>query len=87
MVGRKSTRTRGKVSISKYFKEFKEGDKVALNFEREIPTPTTKRLQGRTGVIAGKRGRAYIVSLMDQAKEKTFLIYPIHLNKIREGKK
>jgi ribosomal protein L21E len=39
-------------------------------------------LRGRTGVVEKKRGRAYMVKLKDQNKEKRFLIEPIHLKKI-----
>ena len=32
-----------------------------------------ERLQGRTGVIEGERGRSYVVKIKDQNKEKEFL--------------
>jgi len=86
MVRRKKVRTRGKVQLSRYFQEFKEGDNVSVVKERAIKSSFPVRLQGRTGKIESKRGKAYIVSIKDQNKEKKFLIEPIHLKKIKEIK-
>jgi len=83
MVRRKSVRTRGKLKLSEYFREFKEGDNVAVAREKAINGSFPKRLQGRTGVIKSKRGKAYVVEIKDQAKPKEFLITPVHLKKIK----
>ena len=84
MVKRKKIRTRGKLQLSKYFQEFKEGDKASVVRERSLQSSFPERLQGRTGVIEGKRGRSYVLKLNDHDKEKTFIINPIHLKKIKE---
>jgi len=81
MVRRKNIRLRGKVSLSKYFQKFEENDSVAVKREISVNASFPKRLQGRTGVVKGKKGKAYIIKLKDQAKEKEFLIQPIHLKK------
>ena len=83
MVRRKSVRTRGKLQLSRFFQKFKEGDSVAVTIERSLQSKFPKRIQGRTGKISGKRGRAYVVDLMDQNKKKQFIIAPIHLKKIK----
>ena len=83
MVRRKKVRTRGKLQLSRYFQELKEGIRVSVVRERSIERSFPKRIQGRTGVIEGKRGRTYIVKLKDKDKEKRFLIKPIHLKKIK----
>ena len=57
MAGRKKIRERGKVRFSEYFKELKEGDKVALKKEQSFPANFKERMQGKTGTIIGKRGR------------------------------
>jgi len=79
---KKSTRTKGKISFSRYFQEFREGDKVSVVRELSIPANIPDRYQGRTGVIDGKRGRSYIVLIKDNDKPKKFIIQPIHLRKI-----
>tara|TARA_Y100000034_G_scaffold20729_1_gene23757 strand:- start:1988 stop:2404 length:417 start_codon:yes stop_codon:yes gene_type:complete len=86
MSKKKPIRTRGKLQLSKYFQEFVKGDNVAVVRELAIPASFPKRLQGRTGVIESKRGKAYIIKIKDQNKEKRFLIEPIHLKKIKQIK-
>lgn len=83
MVNRKSIRTRGKLQLSRYFQNLKQGDLVSVAEERSEKIDFPKRLQGRTGIIVGKRGRANIVKIKDQAKEKEFIIKSIHLKKIK----
>ena len=83
MVNRKNIRTRGKLQLSKYFQNLKEGDLVSVVADRSQRIDFPKRLQGRTGVVVGKRGRANIVKIKDQTKEKEFIIKSIHLKKIK----
>ena len=87
MVKRKAVRTRGKLQLSKYFQELKEGDAVAVTKEKAIKSSFPIRLQGRTGVVEEKRGKSYVVKIKDQNKEKKFIIEPIHLKKIKQVKK
>jgi large subunit ribosomal protein L21e len=82
MVRKKSIRTRGKMQLSKYFQELEKGDFVSVVREWSMNCNFPERLQGRTGVVEGKRGRACVVKIKDQTKPKTFLIEPIHLKKI-----
>lgn len=83
MVRRKNIRTRGKISLSRFFQKFKEGDYVAITMDRSLANNLPKRIQGKTGVVKEKRGRVYVVSLKDQNKSKEFLVAPIHLKKIK----
>ena len=82
MARRKNVRTRGKLQLSKYFQELKTGERVAVIRERAVASSFPVRLQGRTGVVEEKRGKAYIVKIKDTNKDKKFLIEPIHLKKI-----
>ncbi len=83
MSKRKKIRTRGKLQLSRYFQELKEGDRVSIIRESSVKSSFPKRLQGRTGLIVGKRGKAYIIKIKDQNKEKKFIIEPIHLRKLK----
>ena len=83
MAERKKIREKGKLQVSKYFQKFQEGDYVAVKREVSLRPGFPLRLQGRTGVVEGKRGRAYVVKIKDQTKPKIFLIAPIHLRKIK----
>ena len=80
---RKNVRTRGKLQLSRYFQELEKGDSVAIVKEPAVPSSFPIRLQGRSGLIEGRRGKAYIIKIKDQTKEKKFLIEPIHLKKIK----
>ena len=42
-----------------------------------------KQLQGRSGVIEHTRGSSYIVKINDMNKEKTYIIHPVHLRKLK----
>lgn len=86
MVRRKAIRTRGKFSFARYFQKLQEGDSVAIVKERSLKKNFPDRLQGRTGVVAGKRGSSYIVKVKDQSKEKEIIVQPIHLKKIKQVK-
>ena len=83
MSKKKPVRTKGKLQLSRYFQELAEGTPVAIIREVSLKSNFPKRLQGRTGVIEGRRGKSYIVMVRDQEKEKKFLIDPIHLKKIK----
>lgn len=80
---KKKVRTKGKLQFSRYFQELKNGDTVALIKEPSVASNFPLRLQGRTGNVVGKRGKAYIVKIKDSNLEKTFLVEPIHLKKLK----
>jgi len=82
MVQRKKIKTRGKIQLSRYFQSLNEGDNVSVVKDVSIASSFPERLQGRTGIVVEKRGRAYVVKIMDHDKEKKFIIEPIHLKKI-----
>lgn len=83
MIKRKRLRTRGKINFSNYFQEFKEGDRVAVVRELAVQPKFPKQIQGRSGVVQSKRGNSYIVNIKDLNKEKTYIIHPVHLRKLK----
>jgi large subunit ribosomal protein L21e len=83
---RKPVRTRGKLQLSRYFQKLEKGDSVAIVREPAVKSNFPVRLQGRTGLIETKRGKAYMIKIKDSNKEKRFLIEPIHLRKIKQIK-
>ena len=86
MAKQKKIREKGKISFTKYFQKFKEGDLVAIARELAVKFGYPARLQGRTGKVLSKRGAAYYVEIKDFNKPKKYLIKPIHLKKIQEVK-
>ena len=83
MLKRKKQREHGKIKLSRWFQEFKKGDRVAVVRELAVNPKFPKRLQGKSGVIDGKRGSSYIVKINDLNKEKTYIIHPVHLKKLK----
>lgn len=84
---KKSLRTRGKLKLSRYFQQLNNGEAVAVKKEVSIKSSFPDRIQGRTGIIEGPKGKTYVVKIKDQNKEKRYLIEPIHLKKIKQIKK
>ena len=80
---RKQLRAHGKIKFSHYFQEFKQGDRVAVIKELAVQPKFPKQIQGRSGVIESKRGSSYMVSIKDLNKEKTYIIHPVHLRKLK----
>lgn len=75
-------REKGKISLSKYFQKFKEGDKVTLKINPAVRKGIfNTRFQGKAGVIKTKCGSCYEVKIKDFKKEKTILVHPVHMIK------
>lgn len=82
MIGRKNIKTSGKINLSQFFQELKEGDRVAIVREHSFNPSFPKRIQGLSGVITGKKGKAYILKVKDGNESKNYIINAIHLKKI-----
>ena len=79
---RKKAGTHGKISLTRYFQSFKEGDKVFLGVESAVQRGMYHpRFFGKVGTVKGKRGRCYEVLIKDVRKEKTLVVHPIHMKK------
>lgn len=84
MLKRKKVREKGKVKISRIFQKLEKGDRVSVVRELAEKASFPKRIQGKTGIIEGKRGKSYIVKIKDGNKDKRFIIKPIHLKTIKK---
>jgi large subunit ribosomal protein L21e len=80
---RKNVRTRGKISLTKFFQTFNLGDKVILNaepaYQKGMYFP---RFHGKIGIISKKIGTVYEVSIKDINKSKTLIVHPVHLKSL-----
>jgi large subunit ribosomal protein L21e len=76
---RKKIREKG-IKISRALQTFEVGDRVHIDIDpavhKGMPHP---RFQGRTGVVIGQRGRAYLVRVRDGDSYKTLIVRPEHL--------
>ena len=79
----KTRRARGKMSLTAYFQEFEEGDKVALKAEPAVQSGLYfPKFHGKIGTVAKKLGTCYEVALNDHGKEKKLIVHPVHLKRI-----
>ncbi|VVB81909.1 50S ribosomal protein L21e [uncultured archaeon] len=79
---RKEPRTRGKISLTKFFMPYKVGDIATLIAEPAIQWNLYhQRFHGKSGTVVGKRGDCYEIKVMDGGKEKMVIVHPVHLKK------
>ena len=81
---KKHPRSRGMPPLSKMTREYEIGDYVDIDPEPAIQKALPhRRFIGKTGIIIGKRGRAYLIQIKDKKREKTLITLPEHLNPSR----
>lgn len=80
----KRLQTNGRPGMGRIFKEFSEGDSVAVVKEPSVDSRFPFRLQGSTGVVVDRRGKSYMIEINTQGKKKKFIIEPAHLRKIKQ---
>jgi large subunit ribosomal protein L21e len=65
--------------------QYEIGDRVAIVLDgAQHKGMPHRRFQGKTGLIAGEQGRAYVVNVKDQNMLKTVVARPEHLRPIQE---
>ena len=80
----KPRRSKGKISVKKFFQIFEEGDKVVMNAEPAVQKGMYfPRFHGKVGIIKKKIGKCYKLLIKDNKKEKTLIVHPIHLKKVK----
>jgi len=78
----KEKRAKGKISITNYFQIFNPGDRVNLSVEPAVQKGMYyPRFMGKSGIIKGKRGKCYEITINDIGKDKTLIVHPVHLRK------
>ena len=79
---KKNIKQRGKISLTRFFQKFVEGDRVILVAEPAVHKGMYHpRHHGRQGIVQKKRGDCYEVLVKDINKEKKFIVHPVHLKK------
>lgn len=77
---KKEVRERGKISINRFMQFFAIGQRVHLDIESSFHKGEFHtQYMGKTGIIKGKRGKCYEVTIKDGNKEKMIIVNPIHL--------
>ncbi|MBN2567258.1 50S ribosomal protein L21e [Candidatus Woesearchaeota archaeon] len=79
---RRGVREKGKVSISRFFQVFSEGDKVVLKANPAHQGGVYhRRFHGKVAEVTGKQGECYTVTLKDGGKAKGLIVHPVHLQR------
>lgn len=79
----KHYRRKGKISITRFFQKFEEGDNVVLLAEPAYQKALYRAdIHGKTGKILGMQGRCYKVRIRDGQKEKLIITHPVHLKRL-----
>ncbi len=77
---RKSPRERGKMRLSKLLQEYQPGSTVVIKlepaFQKGMPH---RRYHGKTGTVLNKRGRSYVISVMQGDATREIIVRPEHL--------
>ena len=80
---RKDRRKRGKISIGKLLQAYSAGEKVCIRTDPSIHKGMPhRRFHGKIGVIAGRRGRSYVVNVSAGGRPATVLVRPEHLERL-----
>ncbi|HJM13432.1 MAG TPA: 50S ribosomal protein L21e [Candidatus Thalassarchaeaceae archaeon] len=79
----KDKRNRRRLFIGRVMHTYEEGDRVAIVLDgAQQKGMPHRRFQGRTGVISGTQGRAYVIRVSDGNMPKTVVARPEHLRPI-----
>lgn len=77
---KKAARERGKVQISRYIQNFKEGDEVIITIEPSSQKGMPRlRYKGYRGTVVCKQGRCYKIALKSGNKDMQVISAPEHL--------
>lgn len=75
---------KGRISIRNYLQSFEEGEKVTISIDPSVHRALPfRRFIGRSGVILGMQGEVCRVHIKDGGIEKTLLIHPAHVRRMK----
>jgi len=83
---RKKPRERGKLRLSRILYNYQPGDKVVITIDPSVHKGMPhRRYHGKIGIIKGRRGRAYEVSVTQGDAVKQIIVLPEHLRLHKGG--
>jgi large subunit ribosomal protein L21e len=78
----KNIKSKGKISLRNYLKEYSVGERVNLTLEPSIlEGQYHTRFVGKSGIVNARQGDCYLVQIKDFDKEKQVLVHPIHMRR------
>lgn len=83
---KRKPRERGKLQLSKLLHEYEAGNNVVVKINPSVQKGMPhRRYHGRVGTIVGKRGRSYVVSVIQGEAVKEIIVRPEHLEPYKRG--
>jgi large subunit ribosomal protein L21e len=77
---KKGPREKGKLRLSRLLQKYEPGSSVVIKidsaFQKGMPH---RRFHGKTGTVLSKRGRSYVISVMQGNAVKEIIVRPEHL--------
>jgi large subunit ribosomal protein L21e len=81
---RKKVRQRGMTSLGKLLVDYEIGQRVDIVIDSGVHKGMPhRRYHGKTGIVAGKRGRGIVVDVKLGKATKTLIVRPDHLRPSR----
>ncbi len=79
----KRVRDRGMTQITHTLRNFEEGQKAAISIDPGVQDGMPHhKYNGITGVVVGKQGGSFVLSIKDGNKPKTLIVRAEHLKKV-----
>ncbi len=79
---RKHVRTKGKISLQRYYQPYEAGEVVVLVGEPAVQKGFFhSRFWGKRGKVVAKSGHCYMIEIQDKSKTKRMVVHPVHLRK------
>ena len=81
---RDTLKRKERTTVNKMLAELDKGQTVQIHINSRIHEGIPfRRFQGKTGKVAERRGRSYVVNLKDGNKAKQLIVHPAHLKELK----
>jgi large subunit ribosomal protein L21e len=78
----KKMKKKKEITVSALVKPFAIGEKVVLETSHLVEGRIPRRYRGMHGTVVEKRGRSYVVEILDGGKKKQIITNPAFLKKV-----
>jgi large subunit ribosomal protein L21e len=77
---RKKAREKGKVGLSRLLRTYNPGDKVKIRIDSGVHKGMPhRRYHGRVGIVKARRGRSYVIEVVEGRQTRTLIARPEHI--------
>jgi large subunit ribosomal protein L21e len=77
---RKKAREKGKVGLSRLLRTYNPGEKVKIRIDSGVHKGMPhRRYHGRVGIVKARRGRSYVIEVVEGRQTRTLIARPEHI--------